>query len=117
MFTKEWPILIVDDDPDVLAISELALRNVTVDGAALKIHRASSKAEAIGLLDSQLASQSGTTLAVALIDVVMETDDAGLQLCDYIRSTLKNRATQLYIRTGQPGVAPERAVIDRHDIN
>src|SRR5262249_24681742 len=57
------------------------------------------------------------TLAVAFIDVVMETDEAGLELCQYIREVLKNRVVQLYVRTGQPGVAPERAVIERYDIN
>jgi hypothetical protein len=56
-------------------------------------------------------------VAIALIDVVMETDQAGLELCQYIRETLNNRVTQIYVRTGQPGVAPEREVIDRYDIN
>lgn len=117
MFAKHWPILIVDDDPDVLAISALAMRSFEIDGIPLKIYSASSQAEAVALLTSQLAAQSGTTLAVAFVDVVMETDDAGLQLCEYIRSTLKNRLTQIYVRTGQPGRAPERTVIDRYDIN
>jgi hypothetical protein len=54
---------------------------------------------------------------VAFIDVVMETDTAGLELCDYIREGMGNKLTQLFIRTGQPGVAPERDVIDRYDIN
>jgi len=57
------------------------------------------------------------SLAVALIDVVMETDTAGLDLCRFVREERKNPLTQLFIRTGQPGVAPERAVIDRYDIN
>jgi hypothetical protein len=47
----------------------------------------------------------------------METDHAGLELCHYIREDLKNKFMQLYVRTGQPGVAPERSVIDRYDIN
>jgi hypothetical protein len=56
-------------------------------------------------------------LAVAFIDVVMESDTAGLELCQHIREEQGNKLTQLFIRTGQPGVAPERAVIDRYDIN
>ena len=56
-------------------------------------------------------------MAVAFIDVVMETDTAGLELCQFIRETQRNRVTTLYIRTGQPGVAPERSVIDRYDIS
>jgi hypothetical protein len=56
-------------------------------------------------------------VAVAFIDVVMESDTAGLELCQYIRETMGNKTAQLFIRTGQPGVAPEREVIDRYDIN
>jgi len=56
-------------------------------------------------------------VAVALIDVVMETDHAGLDLCKQIRGEMKNWSSQLYIRTGQPGIAPERKVIDEYDIS
>jgi CRP-like cAMP-binding protein len=48
---------------------------------------------------------------------VMESDQAGLELCRHIRETMGNKLTQIYIRTGQPGVAPEREVMDRFDIN
>jgi HD-GYP domain-containing protein (c-di-GMP phosphodiesterase class II) len=61
-------------------------------------------------------SQNGD-IAVALIDVVMETDDAGLRLVEYIRKDLKNLMVRLVIRTGQPGLAPERHVIDHYDID
>jgi len=54
---------------------------------------------------------------VAFVDVVMESDSAGLELCEYIREDMGNRLTQLFVRTGQPGVAPERDVMDRYDIN
>jgi hypothetical protein len=49
--------------------------------------------------------------------VVMESDTAGLELCWYMREMMNNRLTQIYVRTGQPGVAPERSVVDRYDIN
>jgi hypothetical protein len=54
---------------------------------------------------------------VALIDVVMESDQAGLELCQHIRQALGNHSMQLFIRTGQPGLAPERQVIDDYDIS
>lgn len=117
MFEKEWPILLVDDDPDVLAVSTLAMKNFRVDGRPVRLFTAKNKAEAIDLLDTSLSGRFFSYVAVAFIDVVMETDTAGLELCKYIRETQRNRMTQLYIRTGQPGVAPERAVIDRYDIN
>jgi CheY-like chemotaxis protein len=117
MFEKEWPILIVDDDPDVLKVSTLAMKNFRIDGYPVRLHTASSKAEAMNLLSTTLGGQFFAYVAVAFIDVVMETDTAGLDLCEFIRERQQNRLTQIYIRTGQPGVAPERAVIDRYDIN
>ncbi|MCB0064722.1 MAG: hypothetical protein KDE19_21510 [Caldilineaceae bacterium] len=115
MLFKEWEMLLVDDEPDVLHVSKLAMQNFEVYGLPLKIHSARSKAEAIAFLHSR--PQIHWALAVAFIDVVMEDDAAGLDLCQHIRTTMGNRLTQLFIRTGQPGVAPERTVIDRYDIN
>lgn len=119
MFFNEWNILVVDDEPDVLAVTRLALRDVTVYGLPIKIYSAGSKAEAIELLRGplHLPGSSEPLVAVALVDVVMETDHAGLELCKFIREEAGGNSTQLYIRTGQPGVAPERSVIDDYDIS
>ena len=119
MLQSEYNVLIVDDDPDVLAVSKLAMRGFKPLNLPIQLYTASSKAEAIEVLQRDLSTPAypGGNFAVALIDVVMETDTAGLELCDYIRNTLNNRFAQLYIRTGQPGVAPERDVINRYDIN
>jgi CheY-like chemotaxis protein len=118
MFAYEWEILIVDDDEDVLQLSVLALKKVRVYGAPLRIHTARSKAEALEVFNRELMVQGGfNSLTVALIDVVMETDTAGLELCHALRQADPNNYTQIYVRTGQPGVAPERAVIDRYEIN
>lgn len=115
MFFKHWPVLLVDDEPDVLSVSKLAMKNFEVFGLPLKIYTADSKAAAIELMNDNV--EVGCSLAVAFIDVVMETDHAGLELCDYIRGTMDNHQTQLFIRTGQAGLAPERQVIDKYDIN
>jgi CheY-like chemotaxis protein len=115
MFFKEWEVLLVDDEPDVLSVSKLAMKRFEVYGLPLKIHTAGSKAAAVEILRQSPALLP--TLTVAFIDVVMESDTAGLELCEHIREKLNNKITQLFIRTGQPGVAPERSVIDRYDIN
>jgi CheY-like chemotaxis protein len=115
MFFKEWDILIVDDEPDVLQVSRLAMRHFDVYGIPLRLHTASSKAEALQMFHT--APTLMPRIAVAFIDVVMETDTAGLDLCQVLREEQGNRVTQLFIRTGQPGVAPERTVLDRYDIN
>ena len=115
MFFKEWIILLVDDEPDVLGVSKLAMKNFDVYGLPLKIYTAASKADAIRLLNDN--AEVACSLAVAFLDVVMENDKAGLELCDYIRNDSGNKLTQIFIRTGQPGLAPEREVVDKYDIN
>lgn len=117
MFQTEWPVLLVDDDPDVLAVSKLAMKSFEIDGVPIKLFTATSKDEAVKLLNGPLGSTALPYVSVAFIDVVMETDHAGLDLCRYIRETQMNRMTTIYVRTGQPGLAPERDVIDRYDIN
>jgi CheY-like chemotaxis protein len=117
MHLTEFHVVLVDDEPDVHEISRLAMRKFRVYGLPVRLHSASSKAEGIELLHSLTLGRADISLAsVALIDVVMETDHAGLELCAYIRDVMKNRRMQLYVRTGQPGVAPERSVIDQYDI-
>lgn len=118
MFVDAWNVLLVDDEPDVLSVSKLAMRRFEVYGQPLQIYTAASKAQALDLLHGELMREGGyPTLAVAFVDVVMETDSAGLELCQHIRDGLRNRLTALYVRTGQPGLAPERTVIDRYDIS
>ena len=95
MFQTEWPVLIVDDDPDVLAVSKLAMKSFEIDGVPIKLFTAASKAEAVELLSGQLGGTVLPYVSVAFIDVVMETDRAGLDLCRYIRETLRNRLTQI----------------------
>lgn len=114
MFFDYWPVLFVDDEPDVLAVSKLAMKNFEVYGLPLKIYTASSKAEAVALMRDN--AEVACNLAVAFLDVVMETDRAGLDLCDHFRKDMGNTTTQIFVRTGQAGLAPEREVIDKYDI-
>src|SRR6476660_4559516 len=62
-------------------------------------------------------SAAGWKVAVVLLDVVMETEGAGLELVDFIRTELRNETVRIILRTGQPGQAPERRVIVQYDIN
>lgn len=106
-----WKILVVDDEADIRTLTRLNLKGFNFDGRGLQILEAASAYEA----RQQLAAHDD--IAVALIDVVMETDDAGLKLVEHIRDELGNRMIRLVIRTGQPGVAPERYVIESFDID
>ena len=56
-------------------------------------------------------------ISVALVDVVMDGDDAGLRVIDHVRNVLRNRLIRLILRTGQPGSAPEKEVLIRYEIN
>jgi hypothetical protein len=56
-------------------------------------------------------------IAVVLLDVVMESESAGLDACKRIREELGNRLVRILLRTGQPGAAPERETIDAYDID
>jgi CheY-like chemotaxis protein len=114
MFQKRWDVLVVDDEPDILISTTLALKNTRVYGLPLNLIKCRGKAEAIEYLEAH-SGQFG--VSVAIIDVIMETPEAGLELCGYIRDDMRNRLTQIVIRTGQAGLAPEKSVVDRYDIN
>ncbi|MEN8215967.1 MAG: SpoIIE family protein phosphatase [Pseudomonadota bacterium] len=106
-----WKILIVDDEADIHAMTRLALLKFEFSGKKLQIFQAMSGIEAREILAAE------SDIAVALIDVVMETDDAGLKLVEFIRQELKNSLIRLIIRTGQAGKFPETTVVERYDIN
>jgi len=108
---RQWRVLIVDDDVDVHAVTRLALRNVSFKGRELELFSAYSGREAFGIL------RDTPDIALVLLDVVMETDDAGLILARRIREELHNQMVRVVLRTGQPGQAPEQRVIIEYDIN
>ncbi len=106
-----WKVLIVDDEPDIHSVTRFNLKNFEFAGKKLHIFQAMSGIEAREILHIE------PDIAVALVDVVMETDDAGLRLVEFIRQELKNSLIRLIIRTGQPGTAPEKKVVQCYDIN
>jgi response regulator RpfG family c-di-GMP phosphodiesterase len=106
-----WQVLIVDDEPDVHAITELALEDLVFDEKRIEFGHAYSAMEAKQYLELH------PDTVLVLLDVVMESDNAGLELVDVIRNEYKNPLIRIILRTGQPGHAPEREVILRYDIN
>src|SRR5215208_8491524 len=80
---KRWKIAIIDDDPSVHDGTRLALSDYVLNGQGLELLSAYSAAEGRRLLEAH------PDVAVVLLDVIMETDDAGLRLIDYVRTTLK----------------------------
>ncbi|SMC28073.1 Response regulator receiver domain-containing protein [Andreprevotia lacus DSM 23236] len=106
-----WHVLIVDDEPDIHRVTQLALSGIDFLGRPLKLHSCYSGKEALEFLSKT------PDIALILLDVVMESEDAGLKTARAIREQLGNRQVRIILRTGQPGVAPERQVIESYDIN
>jgi len=106
-----WKVLIVDDDQEVHEATRIALSGCRLGDRGLKLFHALSMEEAKPIL------QENQDIAVALIDVVMETDTAGLDLVSWIRHDLRNPLIRLVLRTGQPGYAPQIDVIQQYEID
>ena len=106
-----WTILVVDDEPDVYAATCMAMRGVEILGRPLHFLHAESSAQAYDLL------RADPDVAVILLDVVMESESAGLDLVARIRNELQLHKPRIILRTGQPGYAPEMQAIRDYDIN
>ena len=106
-----WRILIVDDDVDVHVVTKFALSNTNFQGRRLSFLHAYSGAEALAVLRAM------PDIALILLDVIMETPDAGLRLARRVREELRNDLVRIVLRTGQPGQALEHSIIVDYDIN
>jgi signal transduction histidine kinase len=108
---RKWKIAVIDDDPAVHDGTRFALSDYSLNGQGLEILSAYSAAEGRKLMSAH------ADIAAVLLDVIMETDVAGLELVEFIRNELENETVRIILRTGQPGQAPERRVIVQYDIN
>ena len=106
-----WRILIVDDDVDVHVVTKFALSNTNFQGRRLSFLHAYSGAEALAVL------RDTPDIAMVLLDVIMETPDAGLRVARRVREELRNDLVRIVLRTGQPGQALEHSIIVDYDIN
>lgn len=108
---KKWRLLVVDDEEDVHDVTRLALSDFKHSDRAIEFLHAHSGAEACKILETE------DDIALILLDVIMETDHAGLDVAKYLRNELNNHKTRVVLRTGQPGQSPEREVITKYDVN
>src|ERR1700680_3230202 len=106
---RRWKIAVIDDDQAVHEGTRFALSDYHLNGQTLEILSAYSAAEGRTLMHAH------PDIAAVLLDVIMETDAAGLDLVEYIRNELRNETVRIILRTGQPGQAPERrGVVQDH---
>ncbi|MCP5163109.1 MAG: DUF3369 domain-containing protein [Hahellaceae bacterium] len=108
---QHWKVLVIDDEPEVHSVTRMVLADFVFAGRPVELLSAHSAAEAEAIL------REHDDIALALVDVVMESDHAGLQLIKCIREDIGNQNIRLVLRTGQPGQAPEEKVIVDYDIN
>ncbi|PWF41746.1 PAS domain-containing protein [Massilia glaciei] len=106
-----WRILIVDDDVDVHVVTKFALSNTGFQGRRLSFLHAYSGKEALDVM------RKTPDVALMLLDVIMETSDAGLLVAREVRETLHNELVRIVLRTGQPGQSFEHSIIVDYDIN
>ncbi len=106
-----WKVLLVDDEPSVHDVSRLILSDLEFANRPVRLLHANSAATAQQLLNHH------TDIALLILDVVMETDEAGLDLIEHVRDEMNNHQIQIVLRTGQPGMAPETTIIRRFAIN
>jgi response regulator RpfG family c-di-GMP phosphodiesterase len=106
-----WKVVIIDDEEDIHTITKMALKRFTLDDRSLTFLHAYSAEEGKRILAEE------EDVALIFLDVVMETDDAGLMLAKWLREDLDNHFSRIVLRTGQPGQAPEEQVIVDYDIN
>ena len=104
-------ILVVDDEPAIHSVTKLSLRGLSYAGRDAELLSAESGAQAVEMM------RENPDIAVILLDVVMETDSAGLDACRAIRQDLGNHLVRILLRTGQPGQAPEKETIDSYDLD
>jgi PAS domain S-box-containing protein len=108
---KPWKIIIADDQEEIHSVTKLVLDDFTFQNRGLVFLSAYSGEE------TRKYMRENDDVAFILLDVVMETDNAGLEVVKYIREELNNTIVQIVLNTGQPGQAPEQEVITRYDIN
>lgn len=106
-----WKVLVADDEPDVVEITAMVFDGVEFEGVPVEVLRAESGHAAMAMFDAH------PDIAVAYIDVVMETERAGLDVVAHVRDVLRNRDTRLILRTGNPGLAAREEIVRHLEID
>lgn len=109
--TDTYKILSVEDDLDYQEALLNALTTLNYDGKEVEFLTANSSTEAATVI------AQNPTISVILLDVIMETDDAGLRLVDTIRDGIGNDLVRIVLLTGQSGLAPVHEVMKLYDID
>ncbi len=110
-YSNKWKMLIVDDEKDIHKIIKMIFDNLLIDDCKMEILSAFNVDEAIKILSEN------NDVAVAVVDIVMETEEAGIKCVERIRSELKNHKIRLILKTGYPNQKPGPDFIKKYDIS
>ena len=108
---KDWVVLSVEDNQPYQDVLESAIQEVAFEGRKIELLRASSAASAATILSKR------QDISLILLDIVMETDDAGFYLIDTIRNVIGDELVRIVVLTGQPGVKPHDKAINEYNIS
>ncbi|QCZ92546.1 EAL domain-containing protein [Salinimonas iocasae] len=106
-----WTVLSVEDDPGYQQSLLNGLAALKVKDRPVECITANSATSAAAILAER------SDIAVILLDVVMERDDAGLFLINTIRNVLGNNEVRIILLTGQPGMAPRLDTMRDFDVD
>ena len=102
-----WNILIVDDDIDIHAVTEFALKGVRINERNINFLHAYTGSEAIDLF-----RKGKEKIDLIFLDMVMETQDAGLKVATWLHNQVHLIEKPIVIlRTGQPGKLSIKTVL------
>jgi signal transduction histidine kinase len=106
-----WKVIVADDEPEVQTVTKLILKSLKFENKGIEFINAYSGEETIERL------KENPDAAVILLDVIMEKDNAGLEVVKKIREQMGNQDVRIVLRTGQPGQFPEEDLVVKYDIN
>ncbi|WP_238322158.1 response regulator [Vibrio mexicanus] len=97
-----WNVLIVDDEEEIHRVTKMALTKFEYEQRSLNFISALSAEE------GKKAFTEHSDIAIVFLDVVMESEHAGLDLAKWIREEHCDPNVRIVLRTGQPGQAPNK---------
>ncbi len=103
--------MIVDDHPMTHQLAKYTLQSLVFKDKPLKFISAYSSDEARRLIEAH------SDTALILLDMVMEDEDSGLKIADYIRNTLENKLVRLILWTGTIEKKAIEKIILKYDLN
>ncbi len=104
-------VLIVDDEESVHSVTKFVLRDFSFENREIiNLHAYSAK-------EAKLIVDEHPDVAVILLDIIMETNDAGLEVIKYVRDTLELTTPRIILRTGQAANLDVKDLIESYDVN